>query len=314
MSQANLFEWSRKFNRPFILDGAMGSIIQNQYPSLFHFGIWMNKAIFQHPDFIQNLHYEYIKAGADIITSFTFRTNPYALRLADEEKHCSEDLVRLAVNLCLEAKKLATKPILIAGSNATMVQCYTGNLKDITEEEIYENHEPHIKSLMKAGADFIMNETFGHLKEIKIVCEICKNNNIPFVISLYCDEKLELFSGESLQEGIEIIKKYSPMAIGFNCVKYSTMKKIVNEINLKELVWGFYMNCGDEKMQEIYKQKDGKVDFNLLDVKVTAEELKEFSEDIIKKKKLRPAFIGSCCCSNSEHTRKLVEIFEESKK
>lgn len=312
MSYLSIFEWSKKLNRPFILDGAIGSIVQSQYPALYHHGIWMNEALIDHPEFIQDLHLKYINAGADIITTFTFRTNPYSLKLYDKEQHPSKELVRIAVNLCKEARNRTddkNKPVLIAGSNTTMVDCYYGILKDIKDEEIVTNHKTHMEFLMNEGVDFILNETFGHLREIKIVCEICQENNIPYVMSIYCDENLKLLSGEPLVEAIELIKKYNPMAISFNCIKYSTMKRILKEINLKELVWGCYVNCGDEKMQDIYAELDGDVEASVLDFKVSPDELKSFIEGIVKDQKLKPGFIGSCCCSNEHHTKKLLELF-----
>ena len=312
----NYFDWAKKFNRPFILDGAMGSIVQSKYPELYVKGVWMDRALIEHPDFIQNLHLDYIKAGSDIITTFTFRTNPYSVNLHGHSVgYTSEKLVKLAVDLCLEARKQATdllKPVFIAGSNSPMEHCYFGDVDSIKDEEIYENHYNHMKSLMNAGVDFILNETFGILREILIVCEICNKNEFPFVISLYCDENLKLLSGENIIDAIELLKKYCPLAISFNCVKYSVMKKIVKEIDLKELVWGCYINCGDEKMQENFVKLNGKVEGSgVLDFSVSPQELKTFSEDIIKLHKARPAFLGSCCCSNPEHTKKIAEIFEK---
>ena len=309
----NIFEWARKFNRPYILDGGVGCIVQAKYPNLYHHGIWMNRALTDYPDFIQNLHLDYINAGADIITTFTFRTNPYALGLYDEQKHTSEEMVKIAVNLCQESVKQAKdvkRPVMIAGSNTTMVDCYYGILKDIKDEEIYSNHQIHMENLMKSGCDFILNETFGHLREIEIVCDICHKNNIPQVMSLYCDESLRMLSGEHVKEVIEVVKKYKPLAISFNCIKYSTMRKILLEVDLKQMLWGCYINCGDEKMQETYAQLDGEVDVHVLDFAVSPEELKTFVDGVCKGQQLRPGFIGSCCCSNPEHTKKIMELFE----
>lgn len=310
----NIFDWARKFNRPFILDGGVGCIVQAKYPQLYHHGIWMNRALTEYPEFIQNLHLDYINAGADIITTFTFRTNPYSLGLYDEQKHTSEEMVKIAVDLCIEARKKAKEnknPVLIAGSNTTMVDCYYGILKDIKDEVIYSNHQVHMENLLKAGCDFILNETFGHLREIEIVCDICQKKNIPQVISLYCDENLRMLSGEPLQEVIDIVKKYKPLAISFNCIKYSTMKKILREVKLREMVWGCYINCGDEKMQETYAQLDGEVDAHVLDFAISPEELKTFVEDVCIQQKLKPGFIGSCCCSYPAHTAKIQELFME---
>ena len=57
----------------------MGSIIEENFPELLLEKQWMNQILVKNPNFIINLHEKYIKCGADIITSFTFRTNPFAV-------------------------------------------------------------------------------------------------------------------------------------------------------------------------------------------------------------------------------------------
>ncbi|MCK7524367.1 MAG: homocysteine S-methyltransferase family protein [Ignavibacteriales bacterium] len=68
----------QKINRPLILDGAMGSILQekNLLP-ISEFGA--QKLIDDSRSEVLTLHKDYIRAGADIITTNTFRTNPYSL-------------------------------------------------------------------------------------------------------------------------------------------------------------------------------------------------------------------------------------------
>ena len=199
---------------------------------------------------------------------------------------------------------------MIAGSNSPMVHCYVGDLSKISDEEIYANHEEHINNLLLNGVDFILNETLGFYREIIIICKICSSKSIPFIISFYCDSELKLLSGEKLIDVVEEVKKYKPMAISFNCIKYSTLTKIINTFNLSDYPWGCYVNCGDEDMQEKFCEHGGKVDgTNVLDFKITPNELASFANEV-RAKGLKPAFIGSCCCSNPEHTKKLKEIFD----
>ena len=48
----NFFDYSLKIQKPLILDGAMGTMIQNKHPELFVDGQWVNQAIKKHPEFI----------------------------------------------------------------------------------------------------------------------------------------------------------------------------------------------------------------------------------------------------------------------
>jgi len=65
------------------------------------------------------------------------------------------------------------------------------------------------------------------------------------------------------------------------CEKFSH-KKILEEIDLKEMIWGSYINCGDEEMPEKFEKWKGKREEEIgISDAVNPEELKRFSEEII---------------------------------
>src|ERR1035437_9535390 len=73
----NPFSFAKRIKRPLILDGAMGSLLQLHGVPRDEY-LWMSLANITHPDTVIELHKQYIDAGADIITTNTFRTNPSA--------------------------------------------------------------------------------------------------------------------------------------------------------------------------------------------------------------------------------------------
>ena len=90
--------------------------------------------------------------------------------------------------------------------------------------------------------------------EIEIISEICTEQNIPYIISLYCDENLNLLSGEPIEEGIKMAEKYNPLAISFNCIFLKEMQQILERVEMKSLKfpWGCYINCGFEDFKKAY--------------------------------------------------------------
>src|ERR1017187_7612228 len=74
----NPFSIARRMKRPLILDGAMGSLLQ-QHGVPRDESLWMSLANITHPEIVTELHRQYIEAGSDIITTNTFRTNPVAI-------------------------------------------------------------------------------------------------------------------------------------------------------------------------------------------------------------------------------------------
>jgi homocysteine S-methyltransferase len=289
LNNFNLFSWTKKIGRPLILDGAIGSLLQQR--GIFSYdSLWSSAANLEHREAVLQIHKEYIQAGADIITTNTFRTNLSALKHSNKEYNVN-DLVKEGVLLAKKAK--GRLPILIAGSNPPAEDCYQVERK-ISGKELIENHQLQISLLKEYGVDIILNETQSHLDEIKIVCEICNQNRFDFIVSLFFTDKLKLLSGEDLFRVVEYVNRFEPLAIGFNCIIPETFLKILDKIPAN-INWGFYLNCGDG---------------NYSDSSVAcAVNENDYLEIIKKALPYKPSFIGSCCCSNPEHTKSIKNYF-----
>jgi len=283
----NFFALAKRMKRPLILDGAMGSLLQQRGVKM-HSALWMSLANLENPEIVKGIHDEYIEAGADIITTNTFRTNPLAINRLTSKK--IKGLVRKAVNIARAAA--GDLPVLIAGSNAPAEDCYQVK-RTITKKELEANHKSHIEELYSNGCHFILNETQSHFDEIKIISNYCSDNSIPYVISLFFGNDLNILSGENLSEIIKFIKDRNALAIGFNCILPSTMIKTKRLIkNTKH--WGFYLNCGDGAYT------DDNIECGISP--------KEYAKHVAEYTTLSPSFIGACCGSGPEHIRELKNI------
>lgn len=285
----NPFAIAKRINRPLILDGAMGSLLQ-QRGAVSDSVLWSAKANMDYPEIVLLIHKDYIKAGADIITTNTFRTNPYSIKQA-EISHTNQ-YVKNAVDLAKQAKE--DLPILIAGSNAPAEDCYQIERK-ISVKKLEWNHKEHIDKLMESGCDFILNETQSHFDEIKIICSYCFQNSIPYIISLFFDEKLKLLSGENLSYVIDFLMDYDPLAVSFNCITIPAFKKVNEEFTMNN-IWGFYLNCGLGN----YNDKE-------ISCSISSLEYVEFVKSILPK---TPSIIGACCGSNPSHIQKMKEMLD----
>ncbi|HVO73572.1 MAG TPA: homocysteine S-methyltransferase family protein [Ignavibacteriaceae bacterium] len=290
----NIFSLCKRIGRPLILDGAMGSLLQKK--GFKPDGpMWMSLLNLKNPEAIYKIHREYISAGADIITTNTFRTNPAAVK--HYLKVNVKSLVKKSLDIALEAAK--NLPVFVAGSNAPAEDCYQA-VRTISKKELRKNHEVHIDLLIESGCHFIINETQSHFDEIKIICNYCYKNEIPYVISLFFKEDLKLLSGEDLKEIIKYITDKNPLAVGLNCVTPSVFLKAVKKISplLKYCNWGFYLNLGGGAYSdEIIKCEIDPEDYSGL--------VKEYLQRA-------PSFVGACCGSSPRHIKYLWKIINES--
>jgi len=286
----NPFSLARRINRPLILDGAMGSMLQKK--GLKSQGsMWMSMANLEDPEQVTQIHKEYILAGADIITTNTFRTNPEALKGFNKRIN-NNKLVEIAVNLAIQAAK--GLPVFIAGSNAPAEDCYQLR-RNLTLTKLEANHHRHIELLMISGSHFVLNETQSHFDEIKIICKYCSKNSIPYVISLFVDERLNLLSGESLRTAIEFIRDYNPLAIGVNCIKPDTFMRLYTK-NKFDFNWGVYLNAGKGSFAD-----------EIIVTGTSPDEYSNLFKNILLKS---PSFVGGCCGTTPNHIKSLKRLLD----
>ncbi len=288
----NIIEFYNQVNRTLVLDGAIGSLLQQRNIEI-HKTLWSSYANIIAPEEVIELHKEYINAGADIITTNTFRTNPIVYNSASL-KISNYDFVKRGVELAKDAAG-KNEDIIIAGSNPPAEDCYQ-DYRKVSQNEIEGNHKNHIDMLWDCGVDLVLNETQSHFDEIKIICEHCHTNDIPFIISLLVTEKGKLLSGESHEYAMNIIEEYNPIAVGFNCIYPKTFSEIINTLE-PPMKWGFYLNCGSGKYEdaEIFEGLSPSDYINIINMKYSKE----------------PFFVGSCCGSSPEHTKAIKEFIIE---
>ena len=287
LSELNPFTKAKNKHRPLILDGAMGSLLQQKGfkssgPS------WMTRINSESPETIISIHKDYIDAGADIITTNTFRTNPIALGNIGTSKIDVESAVLLAKSAVKD------KSILIAGSNAPAEDCYKRE-RSISYKKLKENHINHIDLLIDNSVDFVLNETQSHYDEIEIICKHCSQNSIPYIISLYVDDNLKLLSGENFDDVIKFIMEHKVLAIGINCISPAPFSQIVKMLN-ENINFGFYLNCIKGS------QKYSKIECGISPI--------EYGEIVKEYLQFSPSFIGACCGSSPEHIREIKKVLD----
>ncbi len=285
MNKQNFTLLNRKYPHPFILDGALGSLLSDS-----HFEIdsqmWASLLNIQKPDAIKSIYQQYILAGAQIITTNTFRTNPAALKRANINLD-NKSLVNASVNIAKAAAEFSN--VIIAGSNAPAEDCYQKEYT-LTPSQLEYNHKTHIELLWNSGSHIIWNETQSHWNEIELISSFCSANNFPFTLNLYFTDELLLLSGEPILQAVQMVQSYSPIAIGFNCISPTIFYKLLSEIEMPK-DFGFYLNC-----------------YGTQNCPVSIEEYMRFVKYSLS---YNPLYIGSCCGSNPLYTKAIKELFDE---
>lgn len=172
-----------------------------------------------------------IKAGARIITTNTFLSDPLMLKECGVEQSC-EQIVEAALDIAHETVKRNEKEVFIAGS----IGPSTRNISlaiDLTEDDLRNSYRELITALDKYGADIFLIESITDVRNAEIAAELCREiaPSKPIIFSAVLSKIGGLLiSGRTIEKYVEDVKKFEPLAIGFNCS--TGVKSVVENIEL----------------------------------------------------------------------------------
>ena len=253
--------------RILILDGAMGSVIQEygldekdfrgdrfqDLPGL----IKGNNDILNltRPDVIGDIYERYLKAGADIISTNTFnaqRISQSDYGLCDFVREINETSARLAKKA---AEKYSTpeKPRFVAGSVGPMNKTCSMSpdvsnpaYRELTYDQALEAYMEQIGGLVDGGADVILIETVFDTLNAKAAIDaavrVIDGRGIPIMVSVtISDAAGRTLSGQTLDAFLASVSSYPIFSIGLNCsFGARQMKPYLKELSRRA---PYYISC-----------------------------------------------------------------------
>ena len=279
--------------RPLILDGAMGTELQNRGVKV-PLPLWSANANIEHPEIVINIHKDYIESGSDIITANTFRSTSWTYRKVGYGKKRSVEMAKLSLYKAVEcAQKAISDSTRIAGSITSIEDCYTPS--DFPGRSIAEDiYGYSTEWLVDAGADIILFETMGNIQEISCGLEMVKNLEVPVWLSIIMKDDSHLLDETPIQDVIEMIKGYHLDCLMTNCNQIdTTLNSLDGILKLWTKEWGVYPNLGINDYENDY--------FTIVDDS-------NFRNAIATLFSYEPDVIGLCCGSNPKHITELKNI------
>ena len=284
-------------NQVRLLDGAMGTELMRAGLDL-PLPIWSGDVNLTHPDYVRRIHEAYLTAGADILTTNTFRATPRAYRNNGYEEHEAKQRSHESLERAVElARQAAGADIIVAGSIAPLEDCYEPDLFPGIEFAQREFRELAIW-LQDAGIDVILFETMGSWPEIKTALSATVDLQIPRWLSLILKNSNTLLDGTDLLNVLSDIKDYGIEMVLLNCSLCSVTADAVDLLltNWKG-PWGVYPNVG-----VAMPTKEG-----VIEEKLT---IKEFAKEINTYLTSGANVVGGCCGSNPDYIRAAREAID----
>jgi len=297
-----------------LFDGAMGTEIQklNPNPEDFPDGKdgFNDGLSFTRPEWIKNIHRNYLKAGADCIETNTFGSNKLKLEeygYGDKTLEFNKKIAELAVDI---AKEFSDKPRYVVGSMGPTGFLPSSNdpsLGQIPLEKIREAFEIQAEGLILGGVDALLIETSQDILEVKMAIEACHDamkktgKKVPIIANVTLDKYGKMLLGTNIQAAYTTVSDMGIDAFGLNCstgpVEMTPSIQWLNEQNDLPLL--VVPNAGMPENQ------GGRAVY-----KMTPQDMAKVMKDFLSQySKVR--IIGGCCGTNTEHIALLRKIIDE---
>lgn len=279
-----------------LLDGALGTeLVRRGIP--IELPLWSADAVLHHPQAIVEIHSDYIRAGVDILTAVTFRTDTLTFTKAGLSEIQAEEATRRAVDLAriAIANSAENRRIWIAGSIAPLADCYRPQDAPDFETALHF-HRQRGRWLAAGGVDFCLLETMNNKTEARAATLAALETGLPVFTSFILDENCALFSGENILLTISEIKSLGVTGLGINCTHHRTITTFLNKYFAqidRPLI--FYANSG------IYSSKTGWQS----DPRFTPSNYAKIAAGWLKK---GVKIVGGCCGTTPDYIKALSFI------
>lgn len=289
-----------------ILDGGFGRELARR-GAPFRQPEWSALALTEAPEIVKEVHLDFIRAGAEVITTNNYAVVPFHI---GQERFDAEvkDLVNIAVMQAKTAVEESRKKVLIAGCLPPLFGSYRADLFQENEAEklakpIIETLAPHV--------DFWLAETQSCLKEVETVHALLPKDQRDFWVSFTLQDEVQLEqpqlrSGESIQQAADTITRLGAKAVLFNCCQPEVILQAI--VAIKPLLpngveIGAYANAFPPQNSEA-TANDGldevRADLNPALYLKFAQEWQEAGATLL----------GGCCGIGPEHIAELSKFFK----
>ncbi len=310
--------------RILIIDGAMGTMIQRHKLEEkdyrgerfkdWHTDVKGNNDLLSitQPQIIEEIHKQYLEAGADIIETNTFSSTSIA--------QADYDMQSLAYELNVASAKCARKavdeftakdpgkPRFVAGAigplNKTLSLSPDVNnpgYRAVTFDTVAEAYTEQIKGLVDGAVDIILIETIFDTLNAKAAIYAAKNffrkNNIselPIMISgTITDASGRTLSGQTLEAFYVSVMHANPISIGLNCaLGASEMRPYIEELSqIAGCYTSAYPNAGLPNAFGEYDEQPHE----------TAHIIEEWAKEGFVN------IVGGCCGTTPDHIKHIAE-------
>lgn len=270
-------------------------------------GPFVPEAVLKHPEAVRELHYEFQRAGSDAVVAFTYYGHRSKLRAVGKEGLLGE-LNRKALRMAREVAR--STDTLLAGNLSNTWEYDPENPKR-TGEVCRAIFREQVGWAKKAGADFVIAETFSHYGEAAIALEEIKAAEMPAVIT-FIAARDKSCDGRDWGDACKALEDKGADVVGLNCGRGpETMLPILEKVrkavkgHVAALPVTYRTTQEHENFFDLRKQGGG-LAFPLALEPFLLDRF-EMADFAVRARDLGVGYLGVCCGGAPHHLRSMAE-------
>lgn len=288
MDKKEIFHKLLRDNKFVFLDGAMGTMLQAKGMAAGGIPEMLN---FEKPEWLTDIHSQYINAGSQIIYTNTFGCNRHKM---EKTGKTPGEIIKRAVEIAKQAAGDRALTALDVGPIGQLLEP-TGGL---SFEEAYDIFREQMTAGEAAGADLIVCETMTDLYELKAAVLAAKENtSLPVICTMTFEQNGRTFTGCDVSSMALTLSGLGVDALGINCsLGPAELEPVVRELSR----W--------TRLPVIVKPNAGLPDPVTGGYDVTPEEFAKSLSGLIK---YGVKIVGGCCGTTPEFISAAVCALED---
>ena len=227
-----------------VLDGAFATELEARGFSV-NDALWSAKALFERPDLVREVHMDYLRAGADVVTSASYQATVEGFMKRGFSKEEAAALIQKSIQLAQEARDLylaeregnGRVPFVAAsvgpyGAYLADGSEYRGDY-GIDEDALVAFHAERLALLAEEKPDLLACETLPCLVEARAIVRALRQEDIriPAWFSFSCRNGAEISDGMEIAvcaRWLDTVPEAA--AIGLNCTAPQYVESLIGEI------------------------------------------------------------------------------------